>query len=387
MRPAKGLRLTVGFPVAKPLGTLGETDLLTHMRALTELGHQVVVVAPAGPATVGRPTLPSSIRLLAIDLQVTRKRNPLPSTAYAHRAAAVLRAEAPELDVVHTLAFPEFGLYLGRLARVPSVLSVRSLPISSVPAWRVGRGLIRLQRRLHEQVLVVGDDLARAVFGRTYPELPNPVDLEAFRPGPNEALRANLGIPSGRLVAVYTGATGPLRRPETLIETLRQAVAGGVDLHLLILGTHKSAGRLRDQGAGLGIEDRLTFARCPHEDVGDYLRVADIALAYVPIVPQYLNQPPIKTVEYLAVGLPTVATATRGNLALVQHEENGLVTSDDAEAVAAAVRRLAHYPGLRERLGQAGRQSVLRYGHLNLAEQVLLPTYRAAITAYRSRRR
>ena len=65
-------------------------------------------------------------------------------------------------------------------------------------------------------------------------------------------------------------------------------------------------------------------------------------------------------------GVPVIATDAVGAVAggLVQHERTGLVVpAGDAEALAAAIRRLHDDRALRERLGAAGRAAVAAYTH------------------------
>jgi glycosyltransferase involved in cell wall biosynthesis len=65
-------------------------------------------------------------------------------------------------------------------------------------------------------------------------------------------------------------------------------------------------------------------------------------------------------------GLPVIATDAVGAAAggLVQHERTGLVVpAGDAQALGAAIRRLADDPALRARLGAGAREAVAAYTH------------------------
>jgi glycosyltransferase involved in cell wall biosynthesis len=66
---------------------------------------------------------------------------------------------------------------------------------------------------------------------------------------------------------------------------------------------------------------------------------------------------PIKLLNYMAAGLPVVAS--RGSAKIVQHGVTGLVVADgDEEGFAAAVARLLAEPGTAANMGEAGRQRV-----------------------------
>jgi glycosyltransferase involved in cell wall biosynthesis len=67
-------------------------------------------------------------------------------------------------------------------------------------------------------------------------------------------------------------------------------------------------------------------------------------------------------VEALAHGIPVVSAATGGVAELIIDERTGLVCPpDDAEAIAAALRRLIEDPALRVRLAEAGRAHAARF--------------------------
>jgi glycosyltransferase involved in cell wall biosynthesis len=58
--------------------------------------------------------------------------------------------------------------------------------------------------------------------------------------------------------------------------------------------------------------------------------------------------------EAMSIGKPFIATRVGGNVDLVDHERSGLlVAPDDADELAAAIRRLLDDPGLRERMSVA----------------------------------
>jgi glycosyltransferase involved in cell wall biosynthesis len=65
--------------------------------------------------------------------------------------------------------------------------------------------------------------------------------------------------------------------------------------------------------------------------------------------------------EYMAAGLPVVATDCGGNRELVVDGENGLVVrAQEPEAAADAISRLLNDPGRAQEMGAKGRQRVLK---------------------------
>jgi glycosyltransferase involved in cell wall biosynthesis len=94
----------------------------------------------------------------------------------------------------------------------------------------------------------------------------------------------------------------------------------------------------------------------PNDRIGELLVGASVGLSLLSDDPNYRVSMPSKVVEYLAHGVPVVATPLPAVAALLEEEGGGLlVPFDDIEATVRAVRRVLDEPGLRERLAAEGR--------------------------------
>jgi glycosyltransferase involved in cell wall biosynthesis len=100
-------------------------------------------------------------------------------------------------------------------------------------------------------------------------------------------------------------------------------------------------------------------------DIWPVWRASDIA-----VVPSTEPEPfGMVAIEAMACGLPVVAAAHGGLLDIVDDGRSGLLfTPRDADALAAALQRLAGDAALRQRLGSAGAQRQAE--HFSLAAQV-----------------
>jgi len=77
------------------------------------------------------------------------------------------------------------------------------------------------------------------------------------------------------------------------------------------------------------------------------------------VLPSLVETQELVLLEAMASGLPVVATDLPAVRGLITHEETGLlVPSRDPGALATAITRLLADPGLRTRLGAAGRAHV-----------------------------
>jgi len=100
---------------------------------------------------------------------------------------------------------------------------------------------------------------------------------------------------------------------------------------------------------------------------------ACLAAADVVALPSLQEGLGVAALEAMAAGRPVVASRVGGLTEAVVHEETGLlVPPGDPTALATALVRLARDPGLRARLGAAGRARVLaRYTAARMAEGTL----------------
>lgn len=83
----------------------------------------------------------------------------------------------------------------------------------------------------------------------------------------------------------------------------------------------------------------------------------DIGLMPLPDTPFARGKCGLKILQYMAAGIPVVASNVGVNQDLIQHGENGFLATN-AKQWEMAIQSLASDPNLRKRLGQAGRKRV-----------------------------
>ena len=87
------------------------------------------------------------------------------------------------------------------------------------------------------------------------------------------------------------------------------------------------------------------------------LRAFDIGIMPLPDAPWERGKCGYKLIQYMACGLPVVASPVGVNTTIVRPDENGWL-ADTPEQWAAAIRHLAEDAGLRQQMGAAGRRQV-----------------------------
>jgi len=95
------------------------------------------------------------------------------------------------------------------------------------------------------------------------------------------------------------------------------------------------------------------------ETEADTLRRVDIGIMPLPDSPFERGKCGYKLIQYMACGLPVIASPVGVNAEIVEHGVNGFLARSDAEW-AEAIRRLADDPGLRAAMGAEGRSRVER---------------------------
>ena len=136
-------------------------------------------------------------------------------------------------------------------------------------------------------------------------------------------------------VVAYLGKLAGYQGTDLLLDAAARLCAERAGLHFLVMG-YPLVGEYREKAARLGLAGRITFTgRVPYEQAAEHLALADIAVA--PKISETESNG--KLLNYMAVGLPTVAFDTP-----VAHEYLGewgqYATTQDASSLAAAIADL-----------------------------------------------
>jgi len=278
-------------------------------------------------------------------------------------ARDLLRAEADAHDVV-LLHDPEL-LLAARLAgvgRLPPVVwdvhedtaaALGDRPwVPSALRRLLALGVRWLERWAERHVhLILAEDGYRARFRRSHPVVRN--HPRAYEPPIVEGDVAR-DVPP-RLVYV-----GRLSRGRGVDTVLALARALGQDATVELAGDPDAEVRAPlDAAVAEGVVTWHGYV--PNDRVGGLLAGATLGLSLLDDDPNYRVSMPSKVIEYLAHGVPVVATPLPAVAALIEEEGGGvLVDFDDVDGTFAAVRRVLDDPELLERLTAEGRAAAAR---------------------------
>ncbi|HEY9291678.1 MAG TPA: glycosyltransferase family 4 protein [Microlunatus sp.] len=327
-------------------------------------GHQVHVITPR-PGAYEDHRLAPSVQLHRLP-EIGRGS----AAEREHRAQAADRRVGEVLQRIHPdLVYERYALW-GRTAtrwaaghRVPSILEVNAPLIDEQAEFRelADPGQARLVARsafaTADAVVCVSDRVAgwvRDLSSRpeTIMVLPNGVDTERIRP----ALRPIAGESDDHFTVGFLGTLKPWHGVESLIDALAPAGLNEPGWRLLVVGDGPLREELVARADAAGVDAEFTGAVRPEQVCGQLQRM-DVATAPYPRSDDHYFSP-LKIYEYLAAGLPVIASAIGQVPDALDHGRLGrLVRPGDPSALAVALSQLRRDRPERGRLSVAARQA------------------------------
>ena len=203
--------------------------------------------------------------------------------------------------------------------------------------------------------------------------IPSAVDVERYRPMPQAAARASLGLDPDAEFIVYVGRVIPRKDIRNIVRALphlnaaREARGNQARPLLLIVGgetTEPSVaatpeiGVLQALARDMGVADQLRFVgRRQPADLFRWYSAADVAVTTPWYEPFGLTP-----LEAMACGTPVIGAAVGGIAFTIADGETGfLVPPRYPRALAARLDLLLDNPPLRQRLGSAGVARVVQF--------------------------
>lgn len=251
-----------------------------------------VVLATAGPP----PTMPAGIRW--VELRGGRPRRLL-------QVAGLARRLRPDVIALHDPELLLLGVPLavaGRRRGRPAVvfdlhedLPARASALGRIPA-RLTRTALRLVERL--MTVTVAEASYTTIFRRRPVLLPNHPRYATFPPLPTpDAVADRAGL-------IYLG---DVTRVRGAMEMVDAAAASGMELRLIGRVRAELAAVLRERAARRGVVLQLD-GWMPHPEALAAVSRAAVAMCPLHDVPNYRRSLPTKVLEYLALGVPVVAS-------------------------------------------------------------------------------
>jgi glycosyltransferase involved in cell wall biosynthesis len=272
------------------------------------------------------------------------------------RFARYLRRERAAIVQTHDFYTNVFGMIGAALARTPvRIAARREMAGTRTPAQ------LRAERaayRLAGAVVANSHAAARQLSAEGIPAskivpIHNGLDLARLSP-PASPSRASFGLPpDGPLVTLVANMNFELKDQGTFLRAAALVLKQIPGAAFALAGTGRLEESWRRLAVELGIAPRIHF-------LGACARVPELlAVSTVGVLSSWAEGFSNAILEYMAAGLPVVATDAGGAREAVLDGETGyIVPPRQPEALAARLAGLLRDPDLARRLGQAGRRRV-----------------------------
>jgi glycosyltransferase involved in cell wall biosynthesis len=348
------------------------TSVAGLRRGLEAHGHSVWIVAPASDRATPDPRV---LRCPAV-----------PAATYPEFAMPIPLSFALRRRI-RTLEFEVFHAHhpflLGPMARSMARRAGRPLVFTYHTHYEKYAHYVPLTRRVVEALAVgvstrfaasadaivapsqaVRDTLRARGVGTPIAVVPTGVDVERFCPGDRDAARAALGVPSGDPLLLYVGRLDREKSVDRIIAAFARLHGTLPQARLALVGSGTEAGRLRALAETVPGGDRIVFwpARA-HAELPECYRAADVF-----VFASQTETQGLVLAEAAACALPVVCVAGPGCDEVVRDGETGVLTKNDAGALADAVISLLLDRGLRATMAARARQVAV--GDFDLRTQV-----------------
>jgi phosphatidyl-myo-inositol alpha-mannosyltransferase len=351
----------------------GVTEHISHLaRELRLRGVTVKLMAPASK------DLPAELDGVvgAEDFYRIGRAFPIPAngsiariTMSFHLARWINRIlEEERFDVIHfhEPLMPALPITVLRASHTCNVGTFHAYAKSST-AYYYSRRLVRRYFRKLNGLIAVSDparDFVGHYFPGDYRVVPNGVDLSRFSDGV-------LPLPEfrdGKLNLLFVGRLEKRKGLGMLLRAYVQLKQRLPELRLIVVGDGRMRRGYESYIQSQQIPDIVMAGYVSPEDLPRYHASADIFCA-----PNTGKESfGIVLLEAMAAGLPVVATDIPGFTQVINPGRHGiLVRREDPVSLASAINLLADDPGLRARLGAAGRVSAATYSWDRVVNQVI----------------
>ena len=206
----------------------------------------------------------------------------------------------------------------------------------------LGDKIARVMRGAH--LVTAGNaylaDYARCAGAHRVEVIPTVIDLGRYPPSHTEPALDTL------FTIGWIGSPSTAKYLQAIVPALAKVCAGGM-------------GRVRLIGSGPVDLPGVPVEVLPWDEATevDELKQFDVGIMPLPDEPWERGKCGFKLIQYMACGLPVVASPVGGNREIVDQGVNGFI-ADTTEEWVQALRMLMLDAGLRQRMGRAGRDKV-----------------------------
>lgn len=371
-----------------------QTRMFEFAKNLTQLGHQVTVIAefpnhPHGTmAEEYRGKWFETESLAGFDvLRVWVQTSPVKNfrtrilfyLSFMFMAILGSVRLLPRFDVVLATSPPLFvgvaGYVISRLKKSRFVLDIRDLwPAVAVALGEITQpGIIRPAEKLEKFLYHVADRIVAVTHGfcehiqsvgiprEKICWIPNGTMTDIFHPKRTDKdLRVRLGL-NGKLVVTFAGTHGIAQGLPAVIEAAR-LLGERSDIVFFFIGEGPVKAHLIRLARAYALKNLIFHAQVPLEQIAPYLNMSDILLVPLKNDEVFNSFIPSKMFDFMACAKPVLLSVPGEAKAILEKARAGLsIKPGDPRALAEGILNLAEDEKLRRNLGKNGRKFVLEH--------------------------
>lgn len=343
-------------------------------KALTELGHQVDILSPAGLERFSEETISKLKKMHSFISRFMPEfgfelLEIFYNFAAGKKLARALNEKHYDLIYERYAIFNWSGVKIAQRFNTPIILEINYT--SFTPLYRKRSAVLKpLAHRLDKKIFNAADGLvAVSTFLKKHLidlgiqenkiiVLTNAADPQKFNPeiinGEEVRLKFNL---TGKKVIGFIGGFYPWHGLEMLIDSFAEIKKEAKDAALLLIGDGPVKAKVEAKAKDLGIWEDVHFvARVRHDELPKYIAAFDVAV--MPDSNEYGS--PMKIYEYMAMGKPVVAPRL-GPLedGIGDGREGLLFNQHDKNAMAIALKTLLLNSNLMKGITVQARKNIL----------------------------
>ena len=358
---------------------------LNEARGLSSLGYRVIILA--WDRAKEKPPLEVTdehIRIIRIQSVPSRYgigvRQIWPLLRFWLAAVAYMHQLKPELIHCHDFDSLPIGLVYAKMHRLPVIYDAREYYADLIQprlTGRLGKLLVKWVRffeticsRAASAVITVDETLAEI-----YKHKNKQVIIIGHYPPSRMALQPSQAFHHDQLRMIYVGRLSIDRGMLLYPEILRWLLKYGVPAHLRLIGVftpEADKGQLLDRCVDL--KPNLEISDwVPYDEIPNILKEADLGLSILMPEPRYVAAVYVKLFDYMAAGLPTIASNFPSVAKIISEADCGILVDPlaPAEMIAAKIAELWSKPTTAKQMGENGRQAILdRYNWESLNERL-----------------
>jgi glycosyltransferase involved in cell wall biosynthesis len=298
--------------------------------------------------------------------------------AFARRVLEVTRLGNYDVVLIHRaacLAGPAAIERLIRVIRKPIIFdfddAIYLLDTSAANrhfGWLKFPGKTAALCRLSTHVVAGSNYLAEYArkFNPRVTIVPTSIDTDLYQPARHNGHK-------GRIVIGWTGSSTSQTHLEMFADVLRE-LAGRRDVEIRVQSNRQP------------VLQGVPFVWRPWSPATELeeLRQFDIGIKPMPDDPWSRGKCPMKEIQYMAMGIPTVCSAVGASREIIRHGTNGFLASNKDEWLT-SLEALIDNQDLRRELGAAGRRTVENQFSMKQCASMFASVVRETLQEYHSR--